>query len=193
MNQDHIPNTPALYHSLYGKTSEMGFSMPSDVHVGALLKTLCASKTNGNFLELVTGTGLSLVWILEGMDEHSKITSVDDDSELIDLAQHFFRDEQRLLLQRADAGEWLLSYRGERFDLIFADARPVKYRGLEQALDLVEKGGFYVVDDMKPQPNWPADHQQHMDTLVEQLEAREDFTITKMDWSTGVIVAVKTK
>ena len=44
---------------------------------------------------------------------------------------------------------------------------------------------------MNPQPNWPEGHEEKAKQLVETLEKREDYIITKLDWSTGIIIAVK--
>lgn len=193
MDQTNIPDIPRVYPELQAKSDEIGFTMPSDVYVGTLLKTLISSKPSGNFLELGTGIGLSLAWMLEGMDRDSKLISLDNDKELIRIATDFFGAEERLELLHANAEDWLLSYWGKPFDLIFADAWPGKYSNLEETLGLLKKGGFYVIDDMKHQPNWPQGHENYVLKLVEELQSREDLTITKMDWSTGVLVAVKLK
>nr|WP_293300869.1 class I SAM-dependent methyltransferase [Allomuricauda sp.] len=193
MNQANSLDIPVNYPALLAKSKEMGFSMSSDMGVGSLLRTLVASKSNGNFLELGTGVGLSLAWMVQGMDKKSHVISVDNDTELIQIAKAFFQDEPRLELVCADGGEWLESYEGNSFDLIFADAWPGKYSHLENALALLKIGGFYVIDDMSRQPNWPVGHEDKANQLIELLEKRKDITITKMDWSTGLIVAVKIK
>lgn len=167
--------------------------MPSDMYIGTLLKTLVASKPSGSFLELGTGMGLSLAWILEGMDAASKLVSIDNDMDLINIAKGFFRDDSRLQLICADGEDWIAQNQDERFDLVFADAWPGKYSYLEETLELIKVGGFYIIDDMEEQPNWPEGHSEQVLSLVNKLETRQDYTITKMDWSTGVIVAVKTK
>ncbi|WP_420322706.1 O-methyltransferase [Flagellimonas sp.] len=182
-----------MYVDLLTKSEEIGFDMPSDIHVGSFLKTLVASKPNGNFLELGTGTGLSLAWMLEGMDENSKIISVDNDIELVQIARGFFKEETKLQLVYEDGAKWLSMYEGDKFDLIFADAWPGKYSDLDTTLELLKIGGFYVIDDMKRQPNWPNGHEKNAASLLTELDSKENFTITKMDWSTGVVVAVKTK
>lgn len=193
MNQANSLDIPVNYPALLAKSKEMGFSMSSDMGVGSLLRTLVASKSNGNFLELGTGVGLSLAWMVQGMDKDSHVISVDNEAGLIQIAKAFFQDEPRLELVCADGGEWLESYKGDSFDLIFADAWPGKYSHLENALALLKMGGFYVIDDMSRQPNWPAGHEDKANELIELLEKRKDITITKMDWSTGLIVAVKIK
>ncbi|WP_421802645.1 O-methyltransferase [Flagellimonas sp.] len=191
MDQSVILEKPKQYNNLLAKSEEMGFTMPSDIYIGTLLKTLTASKPAGSFLELGTGIGLSLSWMIQGMDGNSKITSIDNDSELIEVAKMFFGEEERLELVCADGGDWLNEYRGDSFDLIFADAWPGKYSHLDTTLAMLGKGGYYVIDDMQKQSNWPEGHEEKANALVKVLEKRDDITITKMNWSTGLIVAVK--
>lgn len=191
MDQANIQDIPSIYPKLVQKTSEIGFDMPSDIYIGTLLKSLCTSKPHGNFLELGTGMGLSLAWMVEGMDSNSTLTSVDKDPELISLTQDFFQGDVRLNLLCAEGEGWISTYEGEKFDLIFADAWPGKYSHLNETLDLLKSGGFYVVDDLRQQPNWPNGHQENVDSFLKYMDERKDFAITKMDWSTGVLIAVK--
>ena len=39
--------------------------------------------------------------------------------------------------------------------------------------------------------NWPKGHQENVDRLIEYLENRKNFNLTKMNWSTGIIIATK--
>lgn len=191
MEDANINDLPQIHAALIKKCEEIGFSMPSDLFVGTLLKTLIASKPKSLFLELGTGIGLSLSWMLDGMDQESRLISVDNDPELIDIAQTFFGHEKRLKLICADGNKWINNYKSTKFDLIFADAWPGKYSLIDETLDLLNIGGIYLIDDMLPQPNWPAGHQQNADQLIEYLENRKDFSITKMNWSTGIVIATK--
>ena len=191
MNLSETPNMPLVYPDLLKRTEEIGFSMPSDVSFGNLLQTLVSSKPNGTFLELGTGTGLSLSWILAGMQAESQVTSLDNDDGLIQIVSQAFKNEQRLDLLCVDGGEWISSYEGDGFDLIFADTWAGKYTHLDKTLTMVKEGGFYVIDDMNPQPNWPEGHDKTAEKLIENLAKREDFISTKLDWSTGIVIAVK--
>jgi hypothetical protein len=56
---------------------------------------------------------------------------------------------------------------------------------------MLNKGGLYIIDDMLPQPNWPDGHHEKAINLVKYLETRNDLTLTKQVWSTGIVVAVK--
>ncbi|MEM7108328.1 MAG: SAM-dependent methyltransferase, partial [Bacteroidota bacterium] len=72
------PNSeiPEVCSALEAKCEEYGFEMPSDVHIGNLLKTLIASKPNAQVLELGTGIGLSLAWMRDGLDDNSHLITV---------------------------------------------------------------------------------------------------------------------
>lgn len=191
MNDFNILDKPSLHSTIEAKSREIGFTMPSDLYIGTLLKTLITSKPKSNLLELGTGVGLSLSWMIDGMDADSRLTTVDNDPQLIDIAREIFGDEKRVEIVCADGREWIKNYKGEKFDLVFADAWPGKYSEIDEILELVKVGGFYIIDDMLAQPNWPEEHQGNVDQLIEYLENRVDFNLTKMNWSTGIIIATK--
>lgn len=191
MNDTLIPNQPILYSEITSKCEEIGFTMPSDLHIGSLLKTLIASKPHANILELGTGIGLSLAWMIDGMDQQSRLTSIDNDPELIKIVKGYFDEDERVEILCMDGAEWIRGYEGSQFDLIFADAWPGKYSDLDETLSLTKVGGLYVVDDMTEQPNWPGGHSEKATALIQYLEKRDDFNMTKLDWSTGVIICSK--
>lgn len=191
MQDSDIQNKPEIHSLIEQKSSEIGFTMPSDLYIGTLLKTLIASKPGGNFLELGTGIGLSLSWMVDGMDEDSCLTSIDNDPKLITIAREFFGKDSRVELVLEDGAKWIENYEGQLFDLIFADAWPGKYSHLDEVFSLLKVGGIYVIDDMDEQPNWPEGHAEKAKALVEILERRKDFHLTKMNWSTGVILMTK--
>lgn len=192
MNDTKILKRPEVYKDLCLKSKEIGFTMPSDIYVGNLLKTLVSSKPKGHFLELGTGMGLSLSWMIDGMDSDSTLISIDNDDKLIAIAQDFFGYDKRVSLVCADGADWIQNYSGNGFDLVFADAWPGKYSELDEVLSLITLGGFYIIDDMAHQQNWPEGHEKNVNRLVEYLEHRSDFNLTKMNWSTGLIIAVRT-
>ncbi|ASV32460.1 O-methyltransferase [Maribacter cobaltidurans] len=193
MNDYNVRDIPKVYKAIQDKSDEIGFTMPSDVYAGTMLKTLVSSKPEARVLELGTGIGLSLSWMIDGMDKESKLISVDNDPELIEIANSFFSDDDRVTLVCEDGADWILNYEGAKFDLIFADAWPGKYSQLEETLALLKVGGFYVIDDMSAQPNWPEGHENNVEALLDLLEDRGDLNLTKMNWSTGIVLAVKTK
>ncbi len=191
MNDQNILDKPKIHGAIQAKSTEIGFTMPSDLYIGSLLKTLISTKPNARILELGTGIGLSLSWMVDGMDRNSKLITVDNDPELTNIARDFFGHDPRVEIICIDGTEWINSYQGDNFDLIFADAWPGKYSEIEKTLSLLKIGGIYVIDDMLSQPNWPTRHQQKVYDLIEYLENRTDLNLTKMNWSTGIIIATK--
>jgi predicted O-methyltransferase YrrM len=191
MNDSNIHDAPEIYSELVARCKEIGFTMPSDIYIGALLKTLITSKPKSNLLELGTGIGLSLAWMIEGMDGYSRLTTIDNDPKLSEIAMSYFGTDKRVDIVCADGTEWIKNYHGEKFDLIFADAWPGKYSELDETLALIKTGGFYVIDDMTAQPNWSEGHDEKAHKLINDLESRDDLNISKMNWSTGVIICTK--
>lgn len=168
-----------------------GFSMASDHQTGSLLRTLVATKRGGRVLELGTGTGLSTCWMLDGMDAEASLTTVDIDLTFVGVAQKHLSGDDRVKFHVRDGSDFLRGEAGKKYDFIFADTWPGKYWDLDLALGLLEVGGLYVIDDMLPQENWPEDHPSKVSALLEVLEGRDDLVITKLAWSTGIVIATK--
>ncbi len=184
---------PKYYDQLKAESEKLGFNMPSDLQTGSLLRALAASKPGGKFLDLGTGTGLSLAWLAEGADSASSLYTVDNSAHWQKVAKAIFNSDARINFYTEDGNNWLVNYQGDQFDLIFADAWPGKFGNLNTALKLVKPGGFYLIDDLLPQPNWPEGHQQNVDRLVNDLQNRTDFVHTTFNWSTGLMLFTRIK
>jgi len=182
---------PPAYIQIEEATRASGFTMASDVLTCSLLRTLAVSKPGGNFLELGTGTGLSTSWILDGMDAAAQMISVDNDEMFLNIARQFLGNDHRLTLICSDGGDWVNQNKNQKFDYIFADTWHGKYLMLDEVLSMLNKGGLCIIDDMLPQPNWPEGHHEKAINLVIELEKRSDLVLTKQNWATGIIIAVK--
>ena len=182
---------PAVLAHLEAKTAEIGFGMASEPRTGALLQVLAASKPGGRLLELGTGTGIATSWLLSGMDAAAKLTTVDNDADLQAIAKEVLDQDPRVTFITTEGAAFLFRQNSACYDLIFADALPGKYEVIEDALALVKPGGFYVVDDMLPQPTWPAGHAEKVPALLEFLADHPDFLVVPMAWASGVVVAVR--
>ena len=184
---------PKCLLAIEADTRKIEFKMASEPLVGSLLRTLAASKAKGRFLELGTGTGLSTAWLLDGMCSDSTLVTMDNDQTLLDVAHRHLGSDTRLRIVCEDGDEFVKSLfsSGEKFDFIFADTWAGKYRFIQETLDLLNRHGLYVIDDMLPQPNWPEDHPPKVESLLALLEKRKDFLITKMAWSCGVVICTK--
>lgn len=172
-------------------TASLGFKPASDDSTGALLRTLAASKPGGRLLELGTGTGVSTTWLLDGMDAAARLVSVETNDRFQAVARDHLGDDLRVEFVLGDGGDFIENATPESYDLVFADSWPGKYTHFNQTIALVRAGGFYVVDDLIPQPSWPPEHPPKVEAFVTMIRARRDLTLTELDGGTGHIVAAK--
>jgi predicted O-methyltransferase YrrM len=85
---------PVQYENIAEATKAIEFNMASDMQTGSLLKTLAASKPSGRILELGTGTGLATSWIVDGMDDRTKLITIENNALLLDIACKALQDSR---------------------------------------------------------------------------------------------------
>jgi predicted O-methyltransferase YrrM len=186
---------PAALSAIEEATNAIGFTLASDLLTGSLLRTLAAAKPGGAFLEIGTGTGMGTAWILDGLDAQSRLMTIDNDEQVVAVARRYLGQDPRVTFHVTEGVALLqtMQDQGSTFDFIFADTWPGKFSHLNVALQLLKPGGLYIVDDMLPQPFWPEDHAPKVASLISTLEQRADLRLTKLNWSTGLIVAAKVR
>jgi predicted O-methyltransferase YrrM len=180
---------PLLLSVATKEAEASGLFYGSDSRVGALLRTLAASKPGGRFLELGTGLGFGTAWLLHGMDGQARLTTVDV-QEAGGVARRCLGQDPRVEFVTMEAGSFLSGLGDRKFDLIFADAPPGKFFDLERAIEALAPGGFYVVDDMIPDPGLPG-RALLLEQVVATLARRSDLIVTGLQWATGVVVAAR--
>lgn len=185
----HLGMDPDTIERIAARSAEVGFEEASASAVGELLTALAASKPGGRLLELGTGAGRGTACLLRGMDADARLLTVELDPQLSAIAQTELPDD-RVEWVVADGGDWLAANTGA-FDLVFADTWPGKFTHVDQALALVARGGFYVVDDLLPQPNWSAEHQAAVDELVATLRALPGWVTAYVEDASGVLLCVR--
>ena len=188
---DLLIHKPAALPEILAQSAALDFTMASEPKTGALLRVLAASKPAGRLLELGTGTGIATAWLLSGMDAASTLVTVDTNFKFQSAARRVLGADPRLTLVLEDAVDYLVRQPPASFDLVFADALRGKFDGLDDALAVVKPGGFYVIDDLLPQPSWPEGHAEKVPPLIQRLSAREDFHIVPISWASGLVLAVK--
>jgi len=161
--------------------------MSCEPRTGALLATLVASKPGGRILELGTGTGAGVAWLLDGMDADARLISIEIDRAVQVVASMHLGSDQRVTFETTDVHTWLCNYQGEPFDFVFVDSRPGKFHALDRLLDLLRVGGLYVADDLLPQPTWPDGHQQRTDGFLDRLPRVSGLRAVTMAWSSGLV------
>lgn len=185
------PRPPAQLDAILTDTRNLGFTMACEAEVGCLLATLAAGKPGARALEIGTGTGVGTAWLLSGLDAASRLISLDNDERVQAVARRHLAHDPRLTVVTTDGGAWLEANETARFDLIFADSWPGKFTHLDLALSLLAPGGFYVVDDLKPQPTWPTGHGAAVEAFVATLSQRPDLIVTFLPWATGLALATR--
>lgn len=193
MNDASHLNPPAILQQIEAATAAIGFTMASDHLTGSLLRTLAATKPAGKLLELGTGTGLATAWLLDGMDAPAKLLTMDNDEAVVNVAKQYLSHDPRVSFHTMEGDAFIQSLieQQQTFDLIFADTWPGKFWLVEETLSLLKIGGLYVIDDLLPQPNWPEGHAAKVAQLIATLKQRTDLRVTKLNWSTGLLLAAK--
>lgn len=191
MNPFNNIHKPSQLNQIETATKHLGFDMASEPKTGAFLRTLAASKPKGRFLELGTGTGFGTAWILDGMDTHATLLTLDNDPEATAIAQQYLGQDPRLSIEVIDIAKRFATLPQKSFDFIFADAWMGKFDMLDHTIALLAPGGFLVLDDLLPQPNWPENHAPRIPALLTQLKNHPELVITPIEWASGLILASK--
>jgi predicted O-methyltransferase YrrM len=184
---------PTVLKDLEEATKAIGFTMGSDHRTGSLLRMLAATKPGGQLLELGTGTGFSASWMLDGMDSESRLISVDTNEQVTAIPRRYLGHDPRITFTTMDGTAFIDSMlqQGTRFDLIFADMPPGKFHQVDETLRLLKPGGLYIIDDLLLLTSWEEAHVTQVYKLLAMLEARQDLRITKLNWSSGLLVAAR--
>ena len=193
MNDDGFGRAPDALEAILNDTATLGFTMASEPKTGALLAALAASKPGGRLLELGTGTGLGTAWLLSGMDADSHLDTVDTDPSVVAVARRHLGTDSRVTFHVMDGAEFIGQSAAGQFDLIYADAWPGKFTHLDETLSLLRGGGIYFIDDLFPQPNWPAGHAPKVPALIDAIERRAGFVTVQLSWASGLMLAVRTE
>ncbi len=177
-----------------------GFELSSEAEVGQLLAALAAAvPENGRILELGTGVGHGLAWIVEGLGARDDVEVVtvelDADTQAVARQADWPGYATFVLGDGSDAvGE------PESFDLVFPDAPGGKLTNLAGTIAALRPGGVLLVDDMdldRHTEPFVRDDGTTFDLRPALVEVRAtlmdhpDLVCAELDCASGVIVAVK--
>ena len=141
----------APLHAARQRAAEVGCT-PIATGSGAALRLLAAAVQAKNVVELGTGTGVSGLWLLRGMQPDGVLTSVDTEGEHQRLARLGFEEagfaSTRVRLINGRALEVLPRLTDSAYDLVFVDAAKSEYPDyLEAGLRLLRPGGVIAFDN----------------------------------------------
>lgn len=213
INEEFPPTTPtewseAATNRQYGHVSEgqdlpesvvaahrrattTGFQLACEVEVGRLLAALAAAvPEGGRVLEIGTGVGVGLAWLLHGLGERHdvEVVTVELDDEVQQTARSV-RWPSWVCFESGDGAE-VVGGLGE-FDLIFPDAPGGKIFKLRQTVAALRPGGVLIVDDMDLTRHEDEDLRAALAVVRQRLVEDADLVSAELGYSSGVIVAVK--
>jgi predicted O-methyltransferase YrrM len=174
------------------RASELRFGMSCEDDVGRLLTVLAAAvPSGGRLLEIGTGVGVGTAWIVAGLDERTdvEVLSVEIDPRLSNATRDWpWPDYVQIVTADVMAELETIG----TFDLVFADASPVKYSNIDSLLKTLRPGGILVMDDLGP-PNFSERQRADKDALCRSLMNHHELHVVDIEWSTGLIVATKSR
>jgi predicted O-methyltransferase YrrM len=181
---------PPVVMAAYARAQASGFGQSSEPEVGRLLAVLAAGvPSGGRVLELGTGAGVGLAWIVHGLGQRTdvEVTSVELDR------------EQAALVRAGGWPDWVSIVVGDgaelvprlgTFDLIFPDSFGGKIDNLQATIAALRPGGVLLVDDMDvrdQEPEWRARLASVRDTLFDDPE----LLCAELALPGGVILAAR--
>jgi predicted O-methyltransferase YrrM len=181
---------PAVFHAKR-RAGELGFAKSCTDNVGRLLTLLAATlPSEGRILEIGTGAGVGLAWIIEGLGKRTdvEVVSLEVDAKLID-GTRGWPWPAYVQLETADAAK-VLGTLGT-FSLIFADAAPFKYDHIVSVIEMLRPGGLLVIDDIEATIRTAGTVRAEIDALRRTVLGHPGLHAVEIEWGTGLLVAAR--
>lgn len=182
------------------RAEEVGCA-PIQAGGGAALRLLAALLDAHHVVEIGTGTGVSGVWLLRGMNADGILTSVDVEAEHQRHAREAFAAEgvapSRTRLITGRALEVLPRLADASYDLVLADGAKDEYADyVEQAARLLRPGGVLAIDNALWHDRTADPAQRDPDTVairgaVTALQEDERFLVALLPVGDGLLTAVR--
>ncbi|MFF0000923.1 O-methyltransferase [Streptomyces avermitilis] len=184
---------PLAVGAAYDRARQVGFTKSSRPEVGALMAVLAAAvPAGGRVLELGTGVGMGLAWVMHGLRGRADVVvvSVEVDTEKSELVSRAGWPDQVSLVV-GDAREVLPGM--GTFDLIFLDIPGgLKASLLEETVTALRPGGQLLIDDMNPY--WSEDQTTRKSADrrdPERLLGDSRVICTELRYSSGMILGTR--
>jgi predicted O-methyltransferase YrrM len=175
------------------RANELGFTMSCQDDVGRLLAVLAgAVPPGGRVLEIGTGAGVGTGWITAGLRDRTdvEVVSVEIDTRLNEAVRSWSWPAYVQILT-ADALEALESLGA--FNLVFADAAPIKYGQIESVLKAVLPGSLLVIDDLEPGAGQSETQLAEKNALRAGVMRHRHLHAVELELSTGAMLALASK
>jgi predicted O-methyltransferase YrrM len=172
--------------------AESGFELSCDPDVGRFLAVLAAATpTGGRILELGTGCGVGLAWIVHGLEPRDdvEVVSIEFDATSVACAR---RCEWPPFVSIVEGDALALLPESGMFDLVFADSEGGKWEGLDTTISSLRPGGLLLVDDMTP-ARWASDeHRTKTEAVRTRLLSDPQLVAVEITQGTGIVLCART-
>jgi demethylmenaquinone methyltransferase/2-methoxy-6-polyprenyl-1,4-benzoquinol methylase len=182
---------PDLVAGAEARAKNLGFELSSEPEVGELIACLANAVPNGGrVLEIGTGSGVGLAWIVHGIGARTdvEVISVELDNEIADQTRSDSWPDWVSIV--VGDGADLVGTVGS-FDLIFPDAPGGKIFKLRKTIATLRPGGFLLVDDMDLSVHKDPELRNGLASVRERLIEHPDLVCAELAFSSGVIIASK--
>ncbi|MEA2639138.1 MAG: hypothetical protein QOF51_532 [Chloroflexota bacterium] len=182
---------PAIVAAAFARAERHGFALSSEPTVGRLLATLAAATPiGGRILELGTGVGAGLAWIVHGLGTRADVQVISIEANAATAATALAASWASFVDVQIGDAETLLPMLGQ-FDLIFADAEGGKWSGLALTVAALQAGAVLVVDDMDLYRYADPVHRTSITRVREHLIGEARLVCVELPVSSGIIVATR--
>ncbi|WP_419845644.1 O-methyltransferase [Candidatus Poriferisocius sp.] len=180
---------PPLVAAAEMRAAEHDFGHSCQQGVGELLSFLATTTPpSGRILELGTGFGVGLAWILTGLGSRIdvEVVTIERDAERVaSLAEADLPSHASIVEGDIEA---LLPTLGQ-FDLIFADAEAGKWTGLELTISALAPRALLLVDDMDNSHYGSSHDRSTVEAVRKALMTDPRLTAVELNASSGMILA----
>lgn len=156
---------------------------------GRFLSLLSSLQRPQRILEIGTFTGYATLCLAEGLAEDGEIHTLEVNEELEPMLEKYWSQsswKDQIHLHITDARDYLMSYEGEPWDLVFLDAAKQDYPDYFELLQAQTKKGSMIIADNVLWSGKVMDEQQ-MDKSTVALRKYAELVQSHADWENVMI------
>jgi len=186
-----IMRVPTMVREAHARAQQLQFLQSSEPTVGRLLSVLSSIvPLGGRVLELGTGAGVGLAWIVHGLRERTDVDviSVELDRERAEIVRDAAWPSWVSFI--SGNGAELIETLGS-FDLIFPDTPGGKVYNLEATIAALRPGGMLLLDDMELPKRGNAARRARIKSVRNQLFRDPRLHCAELAYSSGLILAAR--
>ncbi|PSR26762.1 MAG: cytidine deaminase [Sulfobacillus thermosulfidooxidans] len=153
-------NRPEIVTQALHLAQQLAFSESCLDEVGELLALLAGHIRTGKIAEIGTGCGVGTAWLASAAAVD--VWTVDHDLSRVNRVRQLFAHHSTVHVL---VGDWTQILPHGPFQLIFVDAKPAKYLGIDSIIAACAVGGLIILDDLTPFELWPEAWKDKRDPL----------------------------